>query len=136
MHRDDSSAEHSEPGESPFQARGLESLELQLQECSGDSRKQWLVIAANLDRRWGQAVVSASPARKPQPTAGDFPKFPIVEDYLVRFPQLGTVSDVPVEVITREYHVRMQHGEWLVAEVRTKAQADRIWVVPDYLYAA
>jgi serine/threonine protein kinase len=62
---------------------------------TGPARRALLteLAIADLDHRW---------ARGERPT---------VEEYLLRFPELGTAEDVPVQMVVAEYRCRLRAGE-------------------------
>src|SRR5262245_38855815 len=72
---------------------------------NASARRQLLIelIKIDLDYRW---------QRLPQTKAdGPLPAQPLLEDYLRRFPELGPVDKLPVELIGEEYSARQCWGD-------------------------
>jgi tetratricopeptide (TPR) repeat protein/tRNA A-37 threonylcarbamoyl transferase component Bud32 len=78
------------------------------------------MVKIDLEYRWqragNRALVPASPSkdvngRQAPPDAGALPEQPHLEDYVARFPELGPVERLSVELIGEEYRVRQRWGD-------------------------
>lgn len=58
------------------------------------------LVSIDLESRWRQAVERD---RSPQP--------PLLDDYVRRFPELGSLDELPLELIEEEYRVRQRWGD-------------------------
>lgn len=95
----------------------------------GYTRRQLLaeLVEIDIECRWKAGF----PRSHFDSTDDVLPSKPRVEDYLVRFPELGTVDDLPVEVVIQEYKARHKSGEPVDHEEflsRFPAIADRLSV--------
>lgn len=66
------------------------------------------LVMIDLERRWRSQV---SLLQTVAIADGSLPLHPLVENYLRRFPELGSLDDLPTELIAQEYRVRMQWGD-------------------------
>ena len=81
----------------------------QLVAEEGFGRSELLVelIMIDLECRWREKSHSSS-ARV---TNGSLPEHPKLDDYIDRYPELGTVAELPAELIAQEYQVRKRWGD-------------------------
>ncbi|MCA9178751.1 MAG: serine/threonine protein kinase [Planctomycetales bacterium] len=66
------------------------------------------LVTIDLERRWR---ASTSEAATIPPDTEQLPALPILEDYIVRYPTLGSAASLPVELIVDEYRVRQLWGD-------------------------
>jgi adenylate cyclase len=76
------------------------------------------LVMIDMEQRWrrtAEANSEESTSRPPRPSqstlADTLPPQPRIEDYLIRYPQLGGLSGVPDEMIASEYRTRRKWGD-------------------------
>lgn len=83
---------------------------------SGAQQRELLVdlIAVDLEERWwrsGTPSADTSARSTAASTPDAFPHRPLLEDYLLRFPEAGPVTRIPVRLIAVEYAARHSWGD-------------------------
>ncbi|MFL5244180.1 MAG: serine/threonine-protein kinase [Gemmataceae bacterium] len=65
------------------------------------------LVKIDLEYRWRSPELKANP----RPSGISLPFLPLLEDYVKRFPEMGTVQALPIELIGEEYRVRQRWGD-------------------------
>jgi hypothetical protein len=69
------------------------------------------IVAIDLERRWRSARAGFSPTAGTADGGPEFPSRPRLEDYARKYPQLGALAELPIDLITHEYRVRALWGD-------------------------
>lgn len=79
-------------------------------DTAGQSRLELLteLVAVDLEYRWR---TDSSAAQTLPPDEDSLPMKPRLDDYVALFPELGSLQELPLELITEEYRVRMRFGD-------------------------
>src|SRR5262249_24219654 len=77
------------------------------------SRRKLLIelVRVDLDHRWRRAAQNPKPGLEEPSNLLPLPRRPKLEDYLKRLPELGTLEQLPAELIGEEYCVRHCGGD-------------------------
>ena len=69
------------------------------------------LIMIDLERRWRAARACKSRGIASSTETSRLPAMPTIEDYLVRYPELGPIETIPLDLIGEEYRVRQIWGD-------------------------
>ena len=69
------------------------------------------LITIDLQYRWRSSQPAAGGAERSGEAAALLPRRPLLEDYLRQYPELGTVAQLPDQLIAHEYRVRRGAGD-------------------------
>jgi phosphate/phosphite/phosphonate ABC transporter binding protein len=101
-------------------------LAASVQGGSGGSRELLVqLVMIDLERRWHGDF----PARYQMSPSDSLPARPRVENYLERYPELGSKDDLSIELIRHEYEVRRRSGDGPSLDEFTRRFASRADVV-------
>lgn len=87
---------------------------LQPMTLSDDERRQLLreLVMIDLEYRWRRCANDSTKRINAEATRGvDTNDAPRLRDYIKRFPELGPVDEVPIELVANEYRVRHRWGD-------------------------
>lgn len=85
---------------------------------AGFGRCEMLVelIMIDLEGRWRRQTPNVAPQfdvprTRGEPNPDGLPEKPLLEDYLSQYPDLVSLSDLPIELVVQEYRVRHRWGD-------------------------